>query len=142
MNKPTSATIDEAKKNPNGWVYQIDFDYLPNDYTPPEAIEGAWQVDANGVITGVFEPNKNYRPIEESNRVLPLYMQRSQMSEVGMWILEMDLRCEHLFPQIPKEATVGYWLVGIDGKITNKFRPSSKYDPDKIPELLKAERKA
>lgn len=139
MNKPTTAIIEEAKKNPNGWVYQIDFQYLPSDYTPPEAIVGAWKVDAYGLIEGDFEPNDSYRPIESSKRVLPSYMRRQQLDEAGMWILEMDPRCEHLFPQIPKEATIGYWLIGTDGKVTNSFRPCSKYDPDKIPSLIKSE---
>ncbi len=137
MSIPTLATIEEAKKTPNGWVYQIDFSYLHNDYTPPEAIEGAWKVNADGQIEGTFEPNARYRPIEISRRALPLYMRHKQKDEAGMWIVEVDPRCEHLFPKAPVEATVGYWLIGVDGCVTNSFRPSSKYEPDKILELLK-----
>lgn len=138
--KPTQEAIETAKARPNGWVYQIDFEYLPNDYTPPEAVEGAWKVNAKGEIDEVFEPNENYRPIEISNRALPAYMRQQHLDEAGMWILEMDPRCEHLFPEIPKEATVGYWLIGEDGIVTNKFRPSSKYEPDKIAEMIKKQR--
>lgn len=137
MNIPTLATIEEAKKTPNGWVYQIDFPYLKNDYTPPEAIEGAWKVNANGQIEGTFEPNTRYRPIEISRRTLPLYMRHKQKDDAGMWIVEIDPRCEHLFPNAPVEATVGYWLIGSDGCVTSNFRPSSKYTPDKISDLLK-----
>jgi hypothetical protein len=28
---------------------------------PPEAILGAWKVDAKGIIVGAFIPNPNYR---------------------------------------------------------------------------------
>ena len=129
--------IEEAKKTPNGWVYQIDFPYLQNDYTPPEAIEGAWKVNAGGQIEGDFAPNTRYRPIEVSRRALPLYMRREQKEEAGMWIVEVDPRCEYLFPNAPVEATIGYWLIGADGCDTSSFRPSSKYDPDKTSYLLK-----
>jgi hypothetical protein len=137
---PTPALIAEAKKHPNGWAYQIDFAYGPNDYVPPEAIEGAWKVNAKGEIEGNFQPNENHRPIEISRRVLPPYMRRPQANKAGMWISEIDPRCEHLFPEIPQEAFVGYWLIGPDGTITNKFRPSAKYQPDRVKELLKTPR--
>jgi hypothetical protein len=137
---PSPALIAEAKKHPNGWVYQIDVDYRPGDYVPPEAVVGGWKVNANGEIEGAFEPNSNYRPIEVSNRVLPAYMRRAQADEAGMWIAETDPRCEHLFPEIPKEAYVGYWLIGSDGTVTNKFRPSATYQPDRVKELLKTAR--
>jgi hypothetical protein len=136
MHIHTQKLIEEAKNNPNGWVYEIDYPYLPNDHTPPEAIVGAWKVNNHGEIEGAFQSNVNYRPIEILNKNLPAYMLRQNKSEAGMWISEIDIRCEHLFPDIPKEAMVGYWLVGPDGITTNNFRPCAKYAPDKIPEIL------
>jgi hypothetical protein len=137
---PTPALIAEAKEHPNGWVYQIDVEYRSGDYVPPEAIEGAWKVNVKGEIEGEFQPNEHYRPIETSNRALPAYMRRPQANKAGMWISEIDSRCEHLFPEIPEEAFVGYWLIGPDGSITNRFRPSAKYQPDCVKELLKTTR--
>lgn len=57
--------IEEAKRNPSGWVYQIDGDYGPNDAVPREAVVGAWKVDEDGNIVGDFIPNPNYRRSSE-----------------------------------------------------------------------------
>jgi hypothetical protein len=53
--------IEEAKKNPNGWVYQIDGQFAPHEAVPPESIVGAYAVDANGNLTGEFKANPKYR---------------------------------------------------------------------------------
>ena len=58
---PTPEMIAEAKKNPNGWVYQIDGQFGPNDAVPPEFIVGAYKVDEAGNLTGEFQPNPKYR---------------------------------------------------------------------------------
>ena len=55
--------VEEARKHPGGWVYVIDGDYGPEAYVPYGAIEGAWKVDADGVIVpGSYEGNPNYQP--------------------------------------------------------------------------------
>jgi hypothetical protein len=59
---PPEEAIREARRHPNGWVYQIAGRYGPSDDVPPEAIVGAWRVDADGNIVGEFIPNPNYRP--------------------------------------------------------------------------------
>lgn len=56
------ATREEAKRNPNGWVYVIAGRFGPDDAVPPEAIEGAWKVDESGaIIEGSFVTNPNFR---------------------------------------------------------------------------------
>lgn len=60
--KPTPDLLEEAKRNPNGWVYKIDGHFRPNEHVPPEAIVGAWKVNAAGEIEGDFIPNPRYRP--------------------------------------------------------------------------------
>ena len=47
---PSDGAIAEAKKHPNGWVYEIDGDQIedPNAHIPPRAIRGAWKVDGGG----------------------------------------------------------------------------------------------
>lgn len=60
--EPTPAAHEEAKRNPNGWVYAIDGTFGPDEAVPPECIAGAWKVDAAGKITGEFMPNPNYKP--------------------------------------------------------------------------------
>lgn len=52
----------EAKGQPNGWVYAIGGGYSDTEAVPPQAIRGAWKVDAHGNITGEFKPNPNYDP--------------------------------------------------------------------------------
>jgi len=60
--KPTLQMMQEARKNPNGWVYAIDGNYGPNDAVPPEAIAGAWKVDAVGnIVPGSFQSNPKYK---------------------------------------------------------------------------------
>jgi len=60
--KPTQSMIEEAKNNPNGYVYAIKGNYGPNDEVPPEAIAGAWKVDNEGkIIEGSYQANPNFQ---------------------------------------------------------------------------------
>jgi hypothetical protein len=59
--RPSEAAIQEARKHPNGWVYQIDTMYNCKGNIPGEAIMGAWKVDPHGNIIGNFIPNPNYK---------------------------------------------------------------------------------
>lgn len=61
---PSPALVDEAKANPGGWVYEIDSGMVDDPYgaVPPEAIIGAWKVDASGKLSGDYQANPNYRP--------------------------------------------------------------------------------
>jgi hypothetical protein len=52
--------IAEAKANPNGWVYEIEGQFGPNDAVPPTAIRGAWKVGPAGELTGDYEANPNF----------------------------------------------------------------------------------
>ena len=59
--EPTPAMHQEAKRNPNGWVYVIQGNYGPNDGVPPEAIAGAWRVDALGnIVSGSYVANPKF----------------------------------------------------------------------------------
>ena len=58
---PSPEMIEEARRNPGGWVYQIVGNFGPQDRVPPEAIKGAFKVDGSGKLTGEFKPNPNYR---------------------------------------------------------------------------------
>jgi hypothetical protein len=60
--KPLLGEIEEASRNPNGWVYRIAGNFGPNESVPPEAIMGAWKVDGQGRIIGGFISNMNYDP--------------------------------------------------------------------------------
>lgn len=66
--KPTKEAREEAKLNPDGWVYAIDGQYDPEGAVPPEAIQGAWKVDQNGEIVGDFIPNANYKRSKSDNQ--------------------------------------------------------------------------
>jgi hypothetical protein len=59
---PYSGEIEEAKRFPNGNVYRIAGVFGPSDEVPPDAIVGAWKVDAHGNIVGDFIRNRNYDP--------------------------------------------------------------------------------
>jgi hypothetical protein len=60
--KPSSSLIEEVKRCPNGWVYQIAGEFRDDEFVPPEAIMGAWKVDQFGNLEGDFIPNPNYDP--------------------------------------------------------------------------------
>lgn len=61
----TSKVVEAAKRNPGGWVYKIEGNFGPDQAVPPEAIVGAWEVDAKGEQTGNFlEPKKVSRVVE------------------------------------------------------------------------------
>jgi hypothetical protein len=59
--KPTPEMLEEAKQYPNGWVYKIDGHFRPDENIPPEAIVGAWKVNAAGEIEGDFIENPRYQ---------------------------------------------------------------------------------
>ncbi len=61
MKSPPEEAVQEALKNPNGWVYEIDSDFSGKEEVPPHAIKGAWKVNENGVIVGEFIPNPNFK---------------------------------------------------------------------------------
>ena len=61
MKNPPKEAIEEALKNPNGWVYVIDSEFNGKDEVPPQAIKGAWKVNEVGIIVGEFTPNPNYK---------------------------------------------------------------------------------
>ncbi|WP_377479993.1 MAG: hypothetical protein P2A85_11565 [Microcoleus anatoxicus] len=67
-NQTSDKILQEAKQNPNGWVYKIEGRYAPNEYVPPEAIVGAWKVDANGNIVGDFIPNPTYNHKQDRDK--------------------------------------------------------------------------
>ena len=60
--KPLPGEVEEAPRTPGGWVYRIAGRFRPDQYVPPEAIVGAWKVDAEGKISGAFMENKKYDP--------------------------------------------------------------------------------
>ncbi len=61
---PWPEEVDEAKRVPNGWVYRISGRFGRADHVPPEAIVGAWKVDAEGDIVGDFIENEKFDPVK------------------------------------------------------------------------------
>lgn len=57
----TDDVIQTARGNPNDWVYKIDGAFGTDD-VPPEAVIGAWKVDASGNLTDKFAVNPKYQP--------------------------------------------------------------------------------
>jgi hypothetical protein len=52
--------IEEARHQPNGWVYEIVGGEVEDGSVPPERIRGAWKVDGEGQITGEYQANPNF----------------------------------------------------------------------------------
>jgi hypothetical protein len=132
--KHSSALREQAKANPDGWVYEIDWVYGENDYVPPEAIKGAWKVDNNGAITDEFEANSNYRAVRKASRQPREYLLRVAEADSqtpgysgNEWVVETDPDYDHTFPQTPPEGFIGSWFIGSDGKFTGEFRPNPAY---------------
>jgi hypothetical protein len=67
METPTPEAIEQARRNPGGWVLVVDGYAGPSDQVPPARVRGAWKVDDDGNIVGKFVPNPKYRPIENCN---------------------------------------------------------------------------
>ena len=64
--KPTPQMVEEAKKNPNGWVYAIEGNFGPDDAVPPQAIVGAWKVSPDGkIIEDSFRANPNFKRAQQ-----------------------------------------------------------------------------
>ena len=59
---PFPEEIEEAKRMPGGYVYRMAGKFGPEDRVPPDAIVGAWKVDAKGNISGDFIKNENFDP--------------------------------------------------------------------------------
>ena len=70
-NPPVEA-VAEALANPNGWVYEIDGSFDKNEAIPPQAIKGAWKVNAKGIITGEFVENPNYVDLKNLDDITKL----------------------------------------------------------------------
>lgn len=124
----TPEMIAEAKANPGGWVYQIDWAYPDHVAVPREAIVGGWAVDQSGSLTGEFKENPNYRPVRQAVREPQEYMVRAMRGSIrNQWCVEIDP--EHLdeWPDPSEEWHIGVWYVGNDGKFTGQFRANSKY---------------
>ena len=52
----------EAKGHANGWLYEIQGNFGPDDFIPFNAIVGWWRVDASGeIIDGSFASNPDFR---------------------------------------------------------------------------------
>ncbi len=58
----TDDVVRVARENANGWVYKIEGTFGPTEAVPPEAIVGAWKVNASGNLTGDFIPNPKFKP--------------------------------------------------------------------------------
>lgn len=60
---PAQWAVDEARRFPNGRVYEIDDEFGLSDRVPPEAVRGAWPVGPNGAINVDFvQPALPIRP--------------------------------------------------------------------------------
>ncbi len=124
------ALHDAARQNPGGWAYDIDWSYPATQRTPPEAIRGGWEVGPDGRLTGLFMPNPRYRAIETCDRPLRSYVHAAAETNRDQWIVEIDPRGEDRFPDIPDEMIRGWWYVDADGKVTDRFRPNSRWIDD------------
>lgn len=124
------ALHDAARHHPGEWVYDIDWPYPATQRTPPEAIRGGWEVAPDGRLTGLFTPNARYRPIEQCSRILKPYVHAAADTNRDQWIVEIDPRGEDRFPDIPEALIRGWWYVDVHGKVTDRFRPNSRWIDD------------
>lgn len=53
---------ENARKNPNSWLYVIDEAFDPGGDVPAWAVVGAYPVNSSGVIVADFHPNEQYLP--------------------------------------------------------------------------------
>jgi len=67
---PPKEAIEEALRNPNGWVYEIDGSFDKEEAIPPQAIKGAWKVNNKGIIVGEFIPNPQYIDLSNLDNII------------------------------------------------------------------------
>ncbi|HEY6167387.1 MAG TPA: hypothetical protein VI454_05065 [Verrucomicrobiae bacterium] len=58
---PSPRAQEEARRRPNGHVFEFDEKFEPNGKVPHDRVKGAWRVDGEGRIVGEFIPNPYYR---------------------------------------------------------------------------------
>jgi hypothetical protein len=56
------ALLAQARAHPGGWVYEIDDNYDPDGRVPMEGIKGAWKVGEDGLPSGEYWSNHEYKP--------------------------------------------------------------------------------
>jgi len=61
---PPDGLKREARRFPDGWVYEIDPRWDSDGEVPLEGIIRGWKVDETGSLTGEVWNNPNYRPPE------------------------------------------------------------------------------
>lgn len=123
--------VEEAKKLPNGHVYEIDWEYPEGVAIPYNSIKGAWKVDKNGLLTGEYWVNEDYRPVQVSDREPPDIKVKVEISGIrDIWFKETDpiYMKKYKFPR-PKFTHIGAWHINKDNKLTNLFRPNPYYIP-------------
>lgn len=124
----TQEMIEEAAKNPDGWIYKIDWPFRQDQYVPPEAIVGCFKVDENGRITDHFQRNDDYTPVVLAKRKPRQYMIDALAPHLfDNWIVEIDPEFDDKFPEVPIEGQIGRWYVDKNGIYTGEFRPNRKY---------------
>jgi hypothetical protein len=57
--------LSEARKHPNGWVYEIDSRFDPVGEVPFSGIIRAWKISASGLPTGEVWENADYEQVDK-----------------------------------------------------------------------------
>jgi hypothetical protein len=58
---PSPELVEEARRFPGGWVYEIDGTFGPMMRCRRRR-SGGWAVGSDGQLTGHYEANPRYRP--------------------------------------------------------------------------------
>lgn len=127
----------QALLNPNGFVHEINFLFLEDQFVPPEFIKGGWKVDKNGILTGVFSENQDFREIINASRLPREYMLQMEAERFSnnfayakQWFMEIDPSYDSHFPNIPKEGYTGRWYIDESDKFNGWFCPNPNYNGD------------
>jgi len=129
--KLPSSLVEEAKKHPNGYVYEFDSRFHPEGAIPNYAIKGAWPVGGNGVISGEFEPNPHY----SEERIVKLL--KLAAKNPNKQIPDIDYRLDGE-KNVPIFTVRGYWPVDANGKIGKAYNPNPKFDKEKSSAYIKS----
>ncbi|MGH8866980.1 MAG: type VII secretion system-associated protein [Actinomycetes bacterium] len=65
----TDTMREQARSQPDSWLYALDPGFSPDTEVPPEGIVGAFRVDTQGEIAGGWTPNPHYRPTPAALRM-------------------------------------------------------------------------
>lgn len=129
--------LEEAKRYPDGWVYEIDGRYDRDGAVPAHAVRRGWRVGSDGTPTSEYQDNPGYgerKSLSDVEQVLADAKALSSADQLRLLVADdLVLRGESIPFDVgitlitDKVLAMGYvpeepWMQATDGGRTYRFR--------------------